>query len=207
MRIGLLGVLCFVLLQAAYADDQQRELLGCGTLVSIRPVNQKPFPNIRNSKVVESRSPGSTVIQVLSQLPGASVVGTVAAAVLSDTVAASIGESANSAAEAQQEATQNYTDVSAVAFKFDNGRTVKLPMIVVSGMRYKPGVRLYAYRNVTQNGILQLGENALFLGIPDVGDSNYPEKCSSQVAPEVVDATITAFSDRVDESKIINTSN
>jgi len=61
MRIELLGVLCFALLQAAYADDQQRELLGCGTLVSIRPVNQKPFPNYRNSKVVETRSPGSTV--------------------------------------------------------------------------------------------------------------------------------------------------
>jgi hypothetical protein len=203
MKTVLICIFCVICLQSAHADNQKRERLGCGTLVSIRPVNQKPFQNIRNSQVVELRLPGATVIQILSNVPGASMVGTVAAAVVSDSIATSVVESANREAEAQQEATQNYKGVFAVEFKFDDGRTVKLPMMVVSGMRYKPGVRLYAYRNVTLNGILQVGENALFMGLPDVGDSNYAARCSSQVALEEADATIAAFADRVDESKII----
>lgn len=176
--------------------------LGCGTIVSLRESTQKPFLSEAADVYTDQRPDGtdSLITRLLSPFVG------VGAALVADVAATSaMSSNAEKRMQAEKEkeaATHIYKDVMAVEFRFDDGQTINIPMIVVSGMRYKVGARLNAMES-PKYGHLALGINVLFAGIPTIGDSDYDAFCRID-DPERRMAVLESVNGAVDESRIVD---
>lgn len=150
--------------------------LGCGTIVSLRESIQRPLPSELADAYGGPKGTGGTVFQVLSGIKGVGFLAAAAAEVVSNAGVSAVSSKINADDKAREIETEKYRDVEAVQFLFDDGTEINIPVMVVSGMRYKVGVRLNAmvsekYKNIA------LGNNALFAAAPDVGDSDYKKVC------------------------------
>ena len=95
-----------------------------------------------------------------------------------------------------------FKDVYAVKFKFDDGREIYIPMYVMSGMRYKEGVRVKAYMARALDNI-QLGYNPVFGTPPLKGEDGYEAHCAMRAEPEFAELLIVKSANLVDESKLV----
>lgn len=201
-----------LLLASVFASQAQAKTifndggLGCGTIVSLRESIQEPFPSELSDAYGGSvRTTGSSVIQVLTQVPGVGIVGAlVGDAVASFVVMPVINDSNEATAKKRFAETQAYENVRAVEFRFDDGRVINIPVMVVSGMRYKVGARLNAMVSPTYKTIA-LGNNILFASVPDIGDSDYNVACRID-NPEERSALLESVKNAVDESRIVDPS-
>ncbi len=194
----LLLLVCLAACGWAYAEedyDSAKDRMGCGTVVSLRPLNQRP---LMSSRYVAS---GGGTSGIAGQLAGGGVIGWGAALVLDLGVSLWQSEARHRAVE-EQHRTKKYEDVMAVQFRFDDGRVVNLPMVVFSGMRYREGVRLKAYYSHL-HGNLQLGYNALFDSVALPDEPGYLDACSNMLSPEQTNSLLEASAYLVDETKII----
>jgi hypothetical protein len=178
--------------------------IGCGEMVSVRNVNQKPlvtndsrYKPYTPDKNINGQGAISGIFQILGANPITAIVGEVATVVVAGhTRAPSSDEVAKEIAN--QEAANDYKDVVAIKFKFDDGREINIPTYRIS-IGYKSGERFSAFWSRPNKAIVfsLMRTNAL------QGDSRYDRFCSQNVDKETADAAIAASANLVDESKII----
>jgi hypothetical protein len=208
MRFLLLGAVISlatnVALGADYPYKDSTDRIGCGEMVSVRDVNQRPL--VVNDPRYKPHTPdknihGQGVIAGLFQILGANpitaIVGEVATVVVAGhTPSPSSEEVAKEIA--RQEAANDYKDVVAVKFKFDDGREINIPSYRLS-LDYKAGERFSAFWSKANQAIVfnLISNNSRPGGIW------YEKLCSQTLAKEVADAAIAASANLVDESKII----
>lgn len=150
--------------------------LGCGTIVSLRESIQRPLPSELADAYGGPKGTGGSVFQVLSGIKGVGFLAAAAAEVVANAGVAAVSSKIEAGEKVKEVETERYRDVKAVEFRFDDGMVINIPVMVVSGMRYKVGVRLNAM--VTERyKTFALGNNALFAAAPDIGDSDYNEVC------------------------------
>lgn len=150
--------------------------LGCGTIVSLRESIQRPLPSELADAYGGPKGTGGTVFQVLSGIRGVGFLAAAAAEVVANAGVAAVSSKINADDKAKEVVAEKYRDVEAVQFLFDDGTEINIPVMVVSGMRYKVGVRLKAMVSNRYKNIM-LGNNVMFSGVPAVGDSDYKDGC------------------------------
>ena len=119
---------------------------------------------------------GGSVFLLASYIPGVGILAAAGADIVADAGIAAVSKKINAEAKAKEIEYQKFSDVKAVQFRFDDGLEINVPVMVVSGMRYKIGTRLNAMVSPRYNN-LALGINALFGAMPEVGDSDYNKYC------------------------------
>jgi hypothetical protein len=120
-------------------------------------------------------------------------------------IVSTVSSNINEADRKQQIENATFKNVQAIEFQFDDGEVINIPIYVVSGMRYKPGVRLNAMVS-PRYGNIALGENVLFGAIPEVGESDYIGPCRID-DPAVRKITLDASKNLVDENRIVDPQN
>lgn len=180
---------------AAEDYDPATDLLGCGTILGMHPVNQRPQLN----SVIFNRS-GNTN-DIAGPLVGGGVLslGLAMGAQIASSIYAAKAQ--DKAFDEHVKATE-FKNVMAIWFRFDSGQDVFMPVYVTSGMRYSDGVRLKAYYAKFLDNI-QLGYNPIFGSLPTKGDSDYDQKCGMKVDPVIGQSIIDRSERLVDESKLI----
>lgn len=176
--------------------------LGCGTIVSLRESTQMPLPSELRDGYDAPRTSGGLILQLLSYVPGVNVASAIAGEVVGGAAISAASSSLQDAEKAKQDASKTYEDVMAVEFRFDDGVVINIPVYVVSGMRYKVGARLNAMVS-PKYGSVALGNNILFAGMPDVGDSDYNVACCIDDAQARL-AALEPLKSMVDETRIVN---
>jgi hypothetical protein len=172
--------------------------LGCGFIVSLRESTQKPV----GGRTPTPRTSGGVVGQILSGVPGVGIAGAVVGDLIGGAVISTVSSNLQDADKAKQIQAELFENVQAVEFQFDDGEVINLPLYVVSGMRYKTGVRLRAYSS-TRFGTVSLTENSLFGAPPSVGESDYEIKCRID-NPESRKLALASAKNLIDESRIVN---
>lgn len=193
--LGLLLIIFPLGVVAAEDYDPTTDLLGCGTILGMHPVNQRPLIN----RAIFNRS-GDTN-DVTGPLFSGGVIS------LGIAVGAQVASSIYAAKEqdkafADHVKATEFKNVMAIWFRFDSGQDVFMPVYVTKGMRYANGVRLKAYYAKFLDNI-QLGYNPLFGSVPIKGDSDYDQKCAMKVDPETGRSIIERSESLVDESRLI----
>lgn len=199
----------FLLLACAFASQAMAAKpvfnnggLGCGKIVSLRESTQMPLPSELQDMYNAPRTSGGVVLQALSYVPGVGAVAAVAGELVAGVAISAVSGNMQDAERAKQAANATYKDVLAVEFRFDDGTTINIPVYVVSGMRYKVGARLNAMVS-PKYGNVALGNNGLFAGMPDVGDSDYNVQCRIDDT-QARAAALEPLKSLVDEARIVN---
>ena len=208
MRFLLLGAVISISTNLAFGADypykDSTDRIGCGEMVSVRNVNQKPlvtsdsrYKPYTPDKNIHGQGLIAGVFQILGANPVAAAVVEVATVVVAGyTPPPSSEEVAKDIAS--QEAANDFTDVVAIKFKFDDGREINIPTYRIS-IGYKAGERFSAFWSRPSKAIVF----SLMRTNARPGDGRYDRFCSQTTDKETADAAIAASANLVDESKII----
>ena len=204
MKSNVLVVVLSLISVSVYAEktdfDKKIDRIGCGTVLSVKDVNQKPVPDSRF--IPRGIDSGQGVVAGIFGIFGFGVVASVVGEIGTVLIAGEAKKASEEKDLANQEETKTYKHVIAMKFKFDDDREVNIPMYRLSGSRYMEGARLVAYYPESQK-VIQFSINPHFANIPKIGDVEYAEKCSNILSVESVNAAIETSANMVDESKIV----
>lgn len=188
---------------------QPDQVIGCGTVTSVRKINQEPVFNAEYFGSLEGKgiffaNDVSSASQVIGAtgFAGSIVVGYVAGALANAVKDARDGDAIYKVIPPQDGVWKN---VFAVRIEMDDGRTLNMPLMnappLTRGRHYESGQRLQlTYYKQAQN--IQVTDPRISL--PKVGDSTYERKCSMLANKDDSDAALKAAENMVDESKIVN---
>lgn len=180
---------------AAEDYDPSKDLLGCGTILGMHPVNQRP----QLTSAIFNRSGNTNDVAGPLVSGGVISLGIAVVAQIASSIYAS--KAKDKAFDDHVKATE-FKNVMAIWFRFDSGQEVFMPVYVASGMRYSDGVRLKAYYAKFLDNI-QLGYNPIFGSMPVKGDLDYDQVCGMKVDAEIGRSIIERSESLVDESKLI----
>lgn len=181
-----------------FYDPQTR--IGCGTIVSIRQVDQNPLESAYTADY-RANYRRSDTSDVAALLVGGGVIGMVVGA--AGSAAANVAMDASKKDPAVVPGVRWGRKVLALRIALDDGRELNLPMIErrtnLSGNHFKVGLRgPLSYSDNFQN--IQMANGSI---PPLPGVSGYEEACSVNIAKEKADGVIKAGGNLVDETKII----
>ena len=168
----------------------------------MRESTQKPLPTeIADPYSEVNYGTDGTVASVLNS-QGFLRMTAFAVDVLANVARGNIEASSKNTEKAQEIATAKYRNVKAVEFRFDDGEVVNFPMMIVSGMRYKVGLRTNAMIS-KKYGNFAIGTNGFFANIPDLGDKDYLPKCRID-DPVARKAELDKVRYLIDEAQIVD---
>ena len=204
MKSNVLVVVLSLISVSVYAEktdfDKKIDRIGCGTVLRVKDLNQKPVPDSRF--IPRGIDTGQGVVAGIFGIFGFGVVASVVGEIGTVLIAGEAKKASEEKDLANQEETKNYKHVIAMKFKFDDDRVVNIPMYRLSGSRYMEGARLVAYYPASQK-VIQFSINPHFANIPKLGEEGYSEKCSNLLPQNVTDEAIAASANLVDETKIL----
>ena len=204
MRSNVVAILFSLVCVPVYAEktdfDPKKHRIGCGTILSVRDVNQKPVPDSRF--IPRGIETGQGVVAGILEIFGFGLVASIAGEIGTVLIAGEAKKASEEKDLANQEETKNYKHVIAMKFKFDDDREVNIPKYRLVGSRYMEGARLVAYYPESQK-VIQFSINPHFANIPKLGEEGYAEKCSNLLPQDVTNEAIAASANLVDETKIL----
>lgn len=198
----MFSVLC--LAQQAHAEDlwKRAEQIGCGTVTSVRKLNQSPLFNQEYLNSIGGSTNAGDVATIASRVVP---FGEVAAVAISIGVAAVVDA-------AKREPTPvvgsprggAWKNVSAVRIQMDDGRVINLPLmnadLLVRGHEYKTDQRLSLTFSKYANAI-QIAPKPFKTPIP--GSPSYSYYCGVNGDKDLADAAIRNGEHLVNEANII----
>lgn len=200
---GFIALLACTHVQAASKFGGVSDVIGCGTAISVRNLNQAPLYT-KEYEAVRADRMGSTA-DAAGALAGFGVVGAVAGfvgALAADTAIDANVKTASPVAPAGGA----WKDVKAIKIKMDDGREINLPQIeignsVPGSFRFKEGQRyILNYSKDLDN--IQIFIKGINLPIPSDVDK-YERMCRLRIEKAVADSIIERSANLVDETKII----
>lgn len=184
-----------------------KDIIGCGTIVSVRSVNQAPTYTKEYEAVRPDRFGGSS--QAAGILGGFGVIGSAVALVGSLAVDTAIEANVKTSLPVDAPDGGVWRGVRAVKIKFDDGREIHMPFIemldVPGSRRFKVGERYsFNYSKELDNIQFFIGGDNLIPNADDEKQANkYRGMCRTRVDQSVADSIIERSASLVDESKII----
>lgn len=176
--------------------------IGCGTVTSVRKLNQAPLYNQEYELFVENQGNSSDIANIVYRITNIAPGVAVLAGNLLDVALAG-----KPVGVVQAPKDVNWEYVRAVRVEFDDGRVINVPVITVEkfavGRFYEVGQRMSIFYNKKLNNIQFLPSGR---SIPDKNekeDRKYKTVCGLRIDKEVADAIIKASEHLVDETKII----
>lgn len=176
--------------------------LGCGTITSVRDVNQAPLYDKQYELLVSGKGSSSTLMGAAVQLD---LVGAGQALVLGVTLDATRGSSTSQEGVRPVEPSEGFAwkGVKAVRIRMDDGHVLNLPLTAQPtlslGPKYDEGQRVTLFL-IPQHKSIQV---ALAGMKPMPGHKNYAGWCSGFVDPSDSAAALAAAASLVREDKIV----
>lgn len=200
-RIILSAAICFV--QFAQATDfvDMRGQIGCGTITSVRNLNQAPLYNYEYESAWGKTNSGS-LASVANGFGLIGFAGAVIGSIAVDTVVSS-----NSAPIEVKPPSEGaaWKDVRAVRIELDDGRQVNLPLMVAGKLdfasrTYQVGerVRLQYHKQLNNIQLMPKGLTA-----PKPGEDKYERNCALRANKLDADTIVKASENLVNEANII----
>ena len=209
---SILAALVFTQAQAERLFSMD-SLIGCGTVTSVRNVDQEPLWSLDMALYSQENGHDKTYSGgTAAQLAGSGLVGIgKGLAIMAGSVA--VDAVANSREQPVEPVVVNLPGerfgkkVYAVGIAMDDGRTLNIPLIEARrpfiGRDYRVGYRLQvAYNSALKNIQVALAPNS-FVEPPLKGASNYESKCALRADKSDADWIMSVSEFLVDESKIL----
>ena len=179
----------------------QKSRLGCGTITSVRNVNQAPLYDYEYEHLHGGRAASTDIAQLAS---GFGLVGQVVALATSITVDSARDSSAT--LEGVKEPKNGaWTNIKAIRLLMDDGRVMNLPLTgqpkLVMGPKYEEGQRVTAYIIKDRKSI----QITMKRKSPLPGEKLYEAYCSQTADAGEADEAIKSKEYLVDELKITDT--
>lgn len=196
------SILCLALTaQSAMASEffDKQKLIGCGTIVSVRNVDQAP---LFDNEYVAQNKDGIRTYGIASLMAGAGLIKYAAAAI--GTVVADEAL-ANTPSKVKEQ--DKWSNVKAVRIQMDGGQEINLPLIKprddIERRQYTEGKRVTVY-HVPQYNSIQLDT---MIRLPDPGDEakakSYAFHCTRRLDDVTAEAVLKDVARLIQEDKII----
>lgn len=179
---------------------QAENMLGCGTIVSVRDVRQAPLYDAEYEHHVAGRA-GTGDIAVAAA--GFGLIGAVTAGV-SSLLFDAVRDSSVSQEGVKAPAGGEWKNIKAVKVLMDDGAEMNLPLMAqptsALGTKYEAGKRVRVYWLPARQSI----QIALRMPVADQGAKNYQLRCKREVPAERAAEVFRAAAQLVDEALVIN---
>lgn len=199
------AIMAAIGMQSAHAESYfvASNIVGCGTIKSIRRTDQEPLPSFDLFETKRNYRAGANTGSTFGQLLSGGVIG-LATAIVGTVVADAAIDSSKTHPPVVGQGERFGKKLLALQIAMDDGREVNLPEIepinkLFALSSYQEGMRLVlAYNEI---------ENALIIGWSESshrpGDSGYEKECGLRLEKEKADAILKASEHLVDESLIL----
>ena len=202
MKLNLIITLALVAFaSAAQATDnlyffKPTKRIGCGTITSVRKVNQLPLYDREFEMAVGGNPTTRDLVYLASFIPGVGVATAVVGSMVADGV---IGSSSAVATVSMPP-----NGVQAVRVVMDDGSVLNLPLTAIPSGSLKPGYEVDRRVEV----FLLKDRSSIQLGLagraPMATEKLYSAYCSMRTDPEDAAAAVKGAASLVQEDKILN---
>lgn len=178
-------------------------IVGCGTIKSIRRTDQEPLPSFDLHEIKRNYRAGANTGSTFGQLFSGGMIGLATAIVGSVVADAAIDASKNHPPVVGQG--ERYgKKLLALQIAMDDGREVNLPEIepinkLFAISSYQDGMRLVLAFNEMENALIVDWSESRYRP----GDSGYEKECGLRLDKEKADAILQTSEHLVDESLIL----